>query len=117
MHQHFTAWISLAMAKREYKTILEWIVPDTHHPVDVCAEKEGKFYAFEVVVECFDNIIDHVKACFLHPGTIENLTIVTAQKSIAGKVEKLVSSDLFANRFGDRILYETIDTFLKEAFG
>jgi hypothetical protein len=115
-HRHFVYWIISAMKKRGCKATREWLVPGTQHAVDVAVEQNGEVTGYEVVVHTTSNLISHIKACFVDSNAVLRLVVVAAQKSICDELKKLVESGLFASRFADRIEYQTIDTFLKEAY-
>jgi len=115
-HRHFVAWIIASLNKKGYKASREWLVPGTSHQADVAFEHNGKVTAYEVVTHTRSNIIDHVKSCFVDSDSIHTLVFVAAQKTIYDQLKKLVQSDLFASEFSNHIEYQTIDTFLKEAF-
>jgi len=115
-HRHFVAWIIASLNKKGYKASREWLVPGTSHQADVAFEHNGKVTAYEVVTHTRSNIIDHVKSCFVDSDSIHTLVFVAAQKTICDQLKKLVQSDLFASEFSNHIEYQTIDTFLKEAF-
>ena len=115
-HRHFVFWIIAAMKKRGCKATREWLVPGTQHAADVAVEVNGEVTTYEVVIHTTSNLISHIKACFVDSNAVLRLVVVAAQKSICDELKKLVESDLFASRFADRIEYQTIDTFLKEAY-
>ena len=116
MHCHFVHWIIAARKKRGCKATSEWLVPGTQHAVDVAVEKNGEVAGYEVVTYTKSNIISHIKACFVDSNSIQALIIITAQKTICEQMRELVQADLMASSFSNRIEYQTIDTFLKEAY-
>lgn len=79
-----------------------WILPD------------GTVICLEVVTTCDRNIIDHIKACFIDSSQIDEVRIVTFQKSEHAKLQKKVSSEELLNPFKDKIKYESLEPYVKE---
>ena len=116
VHRHFVSWVMSALQKRRYAPKAEGLVPGTRHAADLIVELDGKITAYEIVTETRDNLTGHIKSCFIDSDAVEQLVIVASQKSICKELEKMVYSDLVASHYSERITFETIDTYLKEAF-
>lgn len=115
IHTHICHWIQDVGIKRVYEeSVLEWLVVGTNHFSDIGFKINGQWHTVEVVVDCFSNITDHVKACFIESNAIATLTIVTTQKSLWSKVEAKIFSDPDLVFLLNRIKFEVAETYMKE---
>jgi hypothetical protein len=115
VHSHICHWVQDVGIKRGYeKSVFEWLVSGTNHSCDVGFKIHGKWHGIEVVVDCYSNIVDHVKECFIKSKVVETLTIVTTTKSQWEKIRTLLMSDQETLFFINRIKFEVAETYMKE---
>lgn len=117
-HQHISHWVKEIGIRRGFAAHTEWIVPgNTNHPVDVVwLTPDGKTRAWEVVVDCEDNLPAHIKACFEDSQAIDSLTIVVTQKAIRARLQKALGAEFSDAPYRDRIHYEIVESIMKELF-
>jgi len=115
VHSHISHWCYLVYLKRRYeKSVLEWLVPNTNHACDVGYKMNAKWHGIEVVVDCFENLSDHIKACFIASDAVETLTMVTTQKSIWPRIQNIIISDPQLVFMLNRIKFEVAETYMRE---
>ena len=111
-HRFMANRIALSAEAQGKTAHIEWILPDTTHPVDVAVEEGDQFVLFEIVETCTSNIAASIEACFTHPELVRSLTIVATQKSICKKLAVQVAAEMPSFPHHDRILFETIGSYL-----
>ncbi|HML74403.1 MAG TPA: DUF87 domain-containing protein [Anaerohalosphaeraceae bacterium] len=114
IHRHIVSFIQKVGQKKGYQTHIEWIVPNTNHPVD-CAWllNSGKAEVFEVISTYDKNIPSHLANC-LTSDQISSITIVVTQKRMIPSLKKQLEEHCFFTFDSEKIRFETVDTFLKE---
>lgn len=69
---------------------------------------------FEVVTTCDRNIVDHLKACFLDSDQVDEVRIVTFQKNEHKKLQTKIETEDLLKPFREKIIYESLETYVKE---
>ena len=116
-HTHFCDFVKRVGKARGHEAYTEWIVPGTTHPVDAVWRIDDEWHAFEVVVTCKTNLVDHLKTCFLTASEVSTVTIVAPQKGILADLKKIIDAETALESFGERIAYASVELFIKEAYG
>jgi hypothetical protein len=111
-HRHFAHWIKQFYEKKGYKAYLEWVVPNTSHPVDVAVESEGGWQCFEICITAFDNVLSHIRSCFENTDAVESLTFVVATKTKLKELKKLVQSYPIFTSYPDKIKFDVIEKYV-----
>jgi len=117
VHTHGCRWIQFWGQKNGYDIAeCEWQIPGTEGFCDVALKKEGKIYAYEVVVDS-RNILKHVRDCLIVSKSVHVMTVVTRLKSEWKKIQTMILSDPELAFSISRIEFELIDTYMKGVFG
>jgi len=111
-HRHFANWIKIFNEKQGHKAFLEWLVPDTNHPVDVAVERDNHWHVFEICVTSPDNVVSHIKACFEDSTAVDSLTVVAGTKVETKQLETLVLSQLNMAPYIENIRFEAIEKYV-----
>ena len=75
---------------------------------------DGKTICFECVTTCDRNIVDHLKACFIDSDQVSEVRIVTYLKSEHANLQKKIDAVPELEPFGGRIIYESLEDYVKE---
>jgi hypothetical protein len=110
-HVTWSHWIAMAAAQDGHSAQLEFVVPGSSHPVDVCVERNGEWHAYEVVVTCESNLINHLLAIFNPESPVATATIVAARKMELKQIRKSIVAVPELAAFQDRIHYEPVSIF------
>ena len=102
-HRHFAHWIKLHFEDKGCKAYLEWVVPQTNHPVDVAVHLGNGWKCFEICNSSFGNLLSHIKQCFENSNAVESLVIIAATKTKLKEIKKLVQSNLIFTMYADKI--------------
>ncbi|GMU83713.1 MAG: hypothetical protein AMXMBFR47_35830 [Planctomycetota bacterium] len=115
-HRHGEHWIAKVGLLRGFKTHIEWEVPGTSHRTDALWQGEGFARAFEIIVTCEKNLVDHVRACLIQSSVIDQVTVIAGTQVELREQKAMIdaAADLAAVR--DRVDYECIDAYLDELF-
>ena len=111
-HRHFAHWIKHHYEKKGCKAYIEWVIPNTSHPVDVAVESENEWKCFEVCITAFDNALTHIIACFENQDIVESLTFITATKTKSLELRKFVQSDPNFALYADKITFDVIESYM-----
>jgi hypothetical protein len=111
VHTTFANWIAMAAALDGHSARLEWEVPGSNHPVDVCVERDGEWHAYEVVVTCETNLTSHLVAIFNPQSPVVTATIVAAKKMDLKPIRKAIATVPELAAFQERIKHEPVSTF------
>ena len=111
-HRFMANRIALSAEAQGKTAHIEWIVPDTTHPVDVAIEAGDQFDLYEVIATCTNNITASIEACFTHPELVRSLTIVATQKSICKKLAAQVAAEMPLFPHLDRAKFETFAQYV-----
>ncbi len=111
-HRFMANRIARAAEAQGKTAYIEWIVPDTTHPVDVAVEEGDQFALFEIVETCTSNIAASIEACFTHPELVRSLTIVATQKSICKRLAVQVAAEMPSFPYLDRVKFETFSKYV-----
>ena len=114
-HRTFGFTIMKSLMAKGFKAYLEWIVPNTTHPVDIAVEVDGHMEAYEIAITAFSNIRNHLEACFEKSDTIKKLTIVVATKNKLKELKKQIKNDLMLARYKDEIQLDIIENYMKRS--
>lgn len=117
VHRHFANWLALAGRKRGYEAIVEWPVPGTGHTADCAWQIDGAWMIWECVVNCRENLCQHLRACLLESSAVAAVVVVAAEKRILRELEALVDADADLAPVRARISFETIEPYLREVYG
>jgi hypothetical protein len=110
-HRFMANQIAKAAEAQGKTAHIEWIVPDTTHPVDVAVEANGQFELFEIISTCKSNVTAGIEACFTHPGLVRSLTIIATQKIICKKLTAQVAAEMPSFPYLDRVGFETFSKY------
>ena len=77
-HRSCCHWIKQHFEKKGCKAYIEWVIPNTSHPVDIAVESENGWRCFEICITAFNNVLSHIIACFEGQDIVESLTFITA---------------------------------------
>ena len=111
-HRTFAMWIKSFFVNKGYKAYLEWIVPNTNHPVDVAVEFENHYEIFEICVSATNNLVTHIDIFEKNPD-IKKLTIVAGTKTELAEIKKFMKNNLLLARFQDRIELDVIENYME----
>jgi hypothetical protein len=93
-HRTFAAWLRMLADRRGLRAELEWRVPGTSHPVDVAWKLQaGQYRAFEIVVDCVENVRNHARACLVESAAISNVTFVVLLKTVREQIVSQLEAD------------------------
>ena len=112
VHQHFCHFVRMTLEKQGRKPVLEFVIPNTSHPVDVATEEDGQTHAWELVSECTDNLTHHLNACFVQSDVVVSMTIVVAQRTIRDQLQRQLQADAATAPLLDRVKFEIIETYM-----
>lgn len=115
-HRHGEHWIAKVGSLRGFKTHVEWEVPGTLHRTDALWRGENLVRAFEIILTCKKNLVDHVRACLIQSNVIHQVTVIAGTQAELRKQKAMIdeADDLAGVR--DRVDYECIDVYLDELF-
>lgn len=111
-HRHFAHWIKLSFQAKAHHAYLEWVIPQTSHPVDVAVEWENRYKCFEICITAFDNVSSHISACFENSEVVESLTIVVATKTKLKELKKLMQTDPIFTLYSARVEFDVIENYI-----
>lgn len=117
IHRHFCHWIKKTLEKKGACALLELLLPGTSHPVDVAAPSANHWTIYEVSVTAVANLVSHIQMCFEQTHvTVDQLIIVAAQKALCKKLQQTLEQKKDISQYLDRVKFEEIGNYLKEAF-
>jgi hypothetical protein len=110
-HQHVSHWIAMAAAQDGLKSACEFEI--NGHPVD-CAvtDAEGHLHAYEVIVDCKDNLLHHLEILNASPS-VRTVTVVCLQKRISQQLQQSLHEEPVVKALGDRLRFELAGTYLR----
>ena len=116
-HQHISHWCRMAGDQEGRKAVCNWRVPGTANYFSDCAWQVGEdlWDAFEVIVSCTGNILQHLTTLSQSPN-IRNITIVCMQKKIVRQLQKQLLPEPIVMTLGSRLKWELAATFLRRVF-
>lgn len=113
VHRHFCHWLRDWHVAQGHDAQLEWLVPGTKHWADVAYTLNGVKHCVEVIVDCMeDNLVSHLKACFLQSDVVASVTIFVAQKAMLKEVQTLAASDASLFPYMNRIHFDVIEPYI-----
>lgn len=116
VHRTFCSWLAQVGKRRGHHVVLEWQVPpQAVHPVD-CAWKDadGRWHAFEVVVESHDNVASHLRQCLAESTVIADVTIVAGEAKALAKLRAALEADADIAPLLGRVRFELIGPYAQE---
>lgn len=117
VHRTFAHWVLMWAKAKGLKAGIELVLDGTNHPTDVAVEIEkGIFDVYEIVVTATDNLSSHISNCFEISDCVNTLTIVTATKTNAKKLQKQINTICGDKEYFKKIKFESIDNFMTEEF-
>ena len=111
-HRFFAQWIKKFYENKGSKAYMEFVLPNTNHPVDVAIQLQNKWNVFEICVTAFDNVISHIKACFEESDAVESLTFIVGTQKELKELKKLVQQNLIFVSYADKIKFEIIEKYM-----
>jgi len=111
-HRFFAQWIKKFYENNGNKAYLEFVLPNTNHPVDVAVPFQNKWQVFEICVTAFDNVISHIKACFEESDVVESLTFIVGTQKKLKELKKLVQQNLIFVSYADKIKFDVIEHYM-----
>jgi hypothetical protein len=105
-------WIKQFYENKGCKAYLEFVLPNTNHPVDVAIQSQNHWLCFEICVTAFDNAVSHIKACFEESDVVEYLTFIVGTQKKLKDFRKLVQQDLIFSSYVDRIKFDVIEHYM-----
>lgn len=115
VHLHGAWWAYDWAVQQGYEARLEWLVPGTNHPADVGYCVNGRWHVIEIVVTCFDNLANAVRASLLASDAVETVTIVSILKNEHARVRSILAADDLAG-VKDRVRLSTFTYYLREVY-
>lgn len=112
VHRTIAHWIQWNFQKQGCKAVLEQIIPQTTHSVDVGVQDGDMWKCFEVCVTTTSNLTDHITACFEQSDRVRQLTIIATTKSKSQEAQRDLKSFLQAKPYRDQIQYDVAETFI-----
>jgi hypothetical protein len=115
-HRHIAHWIRMDGEKQGYKAWVEWVVPDSSHPVDAAWEvSKGHFHIFEVSVTATDNIVHHLEI-LAECSAIEHISIVLTQKRYVEDLKKQLKDEPVVKALGAKLHWTLAEEFMRKVF-
>ncbi|MBN1510074.1 MAG: hypothetical protein JW955_24725 [Sedimentisphaerales bacterium] len=99
-------------SRHGYRSCLEWLVPGTSHHADAMWSIDSQNWAAEVAIDCLDNLVHHVRCCLVSSDKVHRMVIVAPQKQTLSELRGRIESEESLSGCLDRLLYETIDTYM-----
>jgi hypothetical protein len=111
-HRHFAHFIKQFYENKGSKAYLEFVLPNTNHPVDVAVQLENHLVVFEICVTAFDNVLSHIKACFEESDVVECLTFIVGTQKKLKELKKFVQQNLIFSPYADKIKFDVIENYM-----
>lgn len=112
VHRSMAHWIKQHLAKQGRQAFLEWVVPETNHPVDVAVAAGDMWDVYEVCVTASDNLTSHISACFETSTVIRKLFVITTQEKIAKQLRQHILAEVGLKPYINYIVFESIKDYL-----
>jgi len=112
-HRHFAQWIKQFYENKGNHVSLEYVLPNTNHPVDVAVQSQNHWRCFEICVTAFDNVVSHIKACFEESDVVECLTFIVGTQKKLKELKKLIQQNLIFVSYADKVKFDIIENYME----
>lgn len=117
VHTSLCRWTQALYLKRGCEECTcESPYPNSSGIGDVRVKIKGRLHYAEIVVDCYSNVAQHVRNCFLDSDHVEDLTIVTLCKSQHAKIRAILYAEADLVSHIHRISFTTAGEILKELY-
>ena len=110
-HRHYAQWIKAYYEQQGLEAFLEWMVPTTHHPVDVAVSSQGEYLVYEICVTSYAEVLSYIELCSQCPD-IRKLVIVAGTAKELKTIKALVTESMVHLTASLKITYETIEPYM-----
>jgi len=114
-HRHYAHFLKWVGERRGYEAHIEWQVPgsDPAYACDGAWLVGGKWEAFEIAVDCIENIPDHLRATLPCP-VVSSVTILSPQKRSFEKIQAIIDRDIALAVQRGRIRFQPLEPLVEE---